>query len=224
MNNLREILDKFHTPLTYPVYVPSFFKKDVENTRISDFIKLTKTSELYSDNKTVWTRYKENINIGLPVKKDFLVNLDLPLPLHLKSLLFRIASEIVTKPTNWNVGLFWSEEKGSSLGSHFDDDEVYTIQILGEKEWLVDDSNISYLKHLVSKKDVKPISSESYFSSSETWVKNSKNELLFINPKKIIMKPGDFLIIPSYALHKVTTVSDMENLSINVGISRRDSF
>ena len=224
MSNLRETLDKLSVPITSPLYFPSFFIKDVENVQVSNFITLSKNYELHSDNKTVWTRYKENINIGLSSKKEFSDNLDLPLTSNLKSLLFEIASAVINEPINWNVGLFWSEEKGASLGSHFDDDEVYTIQIFGEKEWIADNSNIAYLTYLISKKLVKPISLESNFSSSETWVKTSKGELYFKKPVKIVMKPGDFLIMPSYALHNATTISEMENLSINIGVSRRNSY
>ena len=55
-------------------------------------------------------------------------------------------------------------------------------------------------------------------SSSETWVNNTKQSLDFIDPTIIIMQPGDFLAIPAFALHKVTTLTEEYNLSFNVGI------
>jgi hypothetical protein len=224
MSKLKEAIGELSIPVTSAEHFRGLFLKNFRNLQIACFKELLKNYELYTYNNKFWTRYQENINTNLQSKEKFVCELDLPLNLQLKNLLYSIASIIVTKPTNWNVGLFWCEEKGASLGSHFDDDEVYTIQVIGEKEWVIDGSNADYLKELISSKRVKPISAENSFSSSETWIKNHKKELRFFNPKRIIMKPGDLLVTPAYALHKVTSISDADNLSINVGITRRDNF
>lgn len=220
-NNLNFI----GNPKVLATHYPEIFVEAVKlNFNLDYFDQICGNYKFHSDNKTVWSLYVERIEKDLSRESLFLNELDLPIDKQLKKILYKIASKLIKNKMNWNIGIFWSSQNNASLGSHFDDDEVYTIQLFGKKEWTIDEQNIDYLSQLICQKKVKPISSPETFSSSETWIKYSKaTKLSFINPTKIIVNPGDLLITPAYALHKVRSLSD-NSISLNLGICRRRNF
>ena len=68
----------------------------------------------------------------------FLDELDLPITSNIKCAVYLLASKIITEKAKWNVGIFWSRGEMATMGNHSDDDQDYTIQLHGNKEWIVD--------------------------------------------------------------------------------------
>jgi hypothetical protein len=211
------IKSSLHCPGLFSGLVTAHFDFD-------SFRKSVKPGVFHSDNGSVWSRFIENIDRKLPREAVFLDELELPITLNIKYAIYLLASKIITEKANWNVGIFWSRGEMATLGNHFDDDEVYTIQLHGNKEWIVDHQDIEYLCSLVTRGIVKPISSPETFTSSETWIKAHKEIILaFKSPQSFLVAPGDLLITPSYTLHNVRSLST-NSVSINIGISRNGTF
>lgn len=212
-------------PIRTALHYRGLFSELVSNYfDFPSFRNLIKPEAFHSDNGTVWSMFIENIDMKLPCELDFQDKADLPIDSNLKIALYLLASKIIIGKANWNVGIFWSRGKMATLGNHFDDDEVYTIQLCGSKEWILDCQDIERLNSLIGFKMVKPISSPETFSSSETWVKaHGHDELTFRNPTAFVVKPGDLLVTPAYALHNVRSLS-CNSVSLNIGICRKGAL
>lgn len=206
--NTTKHLNKYH-------YVSGMFKELVSNFQIQDFLSTAPLEKFfkYENNTDIGVFFQEHENEKLPSKEIFMKNVDIPLPIWAKEFQYHLLSELYTENScGWCLDLFVSSGKDVSLGTHIDNDDVYTVQLYGTKHWILDAPDLYRLKKLIYAQLIKRL------SSSETWVNNTNQPLDFIDPTIIIMQPGDFLAIPAFALHKVTTLTEGYNLSFNVGI------
>jgi hypothetical protein len=198
-------------------YIHGLLKKSVSDFKIQDFLSMASSEKIfkYKDNKDIGVFFEEHENEKLPSKEFFMKNIDIPLPAWAKEFQYYVLSQVYADSScGWSLDLFVSSGKNVSLGTHIDNDDVYTVQLYGTKHWIVDMPDLYRLKKLIDAQLIKRL------SSSETWVNNTKQSLDFIDPTIVIMQPGDFLAIPAFALHKVTTLTEEYNLSFNVGIRR----
>ena len=198
-------------------YIHGLLKNFVSDFKLQDFLSLASSEKLfkYEDNKDIGVFFEEHDNEKIPSKEVFMKNVDIPLPVWAKEFQYDLLSQVYADSScGWSLDLFVSSGKNVSLGTHIDNDDVYTVQLYGTKHWILDMPDLYRLKKLIDAQLIKRL------SSSETWVNNTKQSLDFIDPTIIIMQPGDFLAIPAFALHKVTTLTEEYNLSFNVGIRR----
>lgn len=183
-------------------------------------LKYLHTKQAARDNRAIGMTYIEGLN-GVPNWEDFVFNYTLPLPEWIMKFQFDMMQKYQGQPdAAWNVGLIWSETPSASLGAHFDSDNVYTLQLIGNKIWQIDPPDADRVKRLLDNDSIRPISSRVGFVSSETWIGAKGVALDFHEPTQIILQPGDFLALPAYSLHKVTTdTTSPLTLSCNVGMS-----
>lgn len=89
----------------------------------------------------------------------------------------------------------------SQLGTHFDTTEVFTLQLCGERKWLV---------------DVEPRLDEALKRYRDpNW--QPAHEVEFRgSTQEITLRAGDAIYVPAYAVHRVTGVS--WSVSVNLGI------
>jgi ribosomal protein L16 Arg81 hydroxylase len=95
----------------------------------------------------------------------------------------------------------------SQLGSHFDMTDAFTLQLCGERKWLVDTE--PRIDEVLAR--YRP---SSYIRPSD-W--HTAEEVAFQGPpREIVLRPGDALYVPAYAIHRVTGVS--WSVSVNLGV------
>ena len=200
-------------------YIPNLLKDLVSTFIVEDFLSTTSFENAfkYEGNKDIKVFFAEYENEKLPSLETFINSIEIPLPFWAKEFQYYLLSQVYNDiKCGWSLDFFVSSGKNISLGSHIDNDDVYTVQLYGTKYWILDAPDLYRVKGLMDNQLIKQI------PSSETWVSNTNQPLDFIDPTIIIMKPGDFLAIPAYALHKVTTLTEKCNLSFNVGIRQED--
>ena len=77
---------------------------------------------------------------------------DLPLPTWIKKIQYKILTKKYTNLSFWwSVELFRTNGKNYSVEEHYDNDDVYTIQIFGKKKWIVDIPNMNNIIKLQNK-------------------------------------------------------------------------
>lgn len=206
--NTTNRLEKYH-------YIPGIFENLVSGFSIEDFLSTAPLEKIfkYENSLDIGVFFQEHENEQLSSKEFFMKSLDIPLPAWAKELQYHLLSRLYAEGScGYSLDLFVSSGKNKSLGTHIDNDDVYTVQLYGAKHWILDSPDLHRLKRLIDAQLVKRL------SPSETWVSNTNTSLEFGESISIIMKPGDFLATPAFALHKVTTLTDGYNLSFNVGI------
>ena len=179
-----------------------------------------KSKDLIEYKGPVWWLGKECFNRKqIPSWETFCSAIDLPLPTWIKKIQHKILAKKYTNISfGWSVELFWTNEKDSSVEEHYDNDDVYTIQIFGKKKWIVDLPNINNIIKLQKQGKI------TRTSFHDSWLRNDEEIIQFENPQHILMEPGDFLCIPAFSLHKVTTTTEGRNLSINASICQEQNF
>lgn len=118
----------------------------------------------------------------------------------------------------WSSELFFSKTPRASLGVHADNDDVYTVQLFGEKEWRVGPTSLELLRDLLESGALFRTGPQSAWHSPPDRPKVPLREA-----RTIHLVPGDFLITPAFALHEVTAVgAEPRSLSFNVSICREE--
>jgi hypothetical protein len=207
-----------------PVVFRGFLFQEKRNQKEWCLIDIPWEKKLQTDNQSVWSSFLEYQIMDFGTTEKELNLAEWPITQLAKNELLKYAKKIVKETLSYNVGVFWTKTHGSSLGGHFDDDQVYTFQLFGEKKWVIDSQNLDRLLSLIKDDKVQAISNIKDFNSSETWVRaKGKSAIEFQNPNTVILQPGDLLITPAYSLHKVTSVSE-KTLSMNIGVCMKNKI
>jgi hypothetical protein len=107
----------------------------------------------------------------------------------------------LTPKTSEDVDLFFAGAD-SCLGTHFDTTDVFTLQLSGERRWLVEE-----VHDLTSILDV---------GRDPHWYPT--REIAFPGPpREIVLRPGDALYLPAYTIHRVQGGS-RESVSLSLGL------
>lgn len=89
----------------------------------------------------------------------------------------------------------------SSLGTHFDTTDVFTLQICGERKWEIDEE--VKLDRVLT------------IAGNPEWF--PAKEIEFQSPtREFTLRPGDTLYVPAYGVHRVTGVSWSISLSLGL--------
>jgi ribosomal protein L16 Arg81 hydroxylase len=89
----------------------------------------------------------------------------------------------------------------SSLGAHFDMTDVFTLQLFGERRWIIDEE--------VQLENVRSQVRDPNWSSD--------HELNFqSSTREFVLRPGDALYVPAYAVHRVMGVNWSVSLSLGL--------
>jgi ribosomal protein L16 Arg81 hydroxylase len=116
------------------------------------------------------------------------------------SLCRRAAMIYMTPARSEDVDIFLAGPD-SCLGTHFDTTDVFTLQLVGERRWELEedadtDRTLSIARH-------------------PEW--NPAREIAFEGPTRdVTLHPGDMLYAPAYGLHRVTGVSWSVSLSLGL--------
>jgi 50S ribosomal protein L16 3-hydroxylase len=115
--------------------------------------------------------------------------------------LCRAASMVYMGPNrSEDVDLFLAGPH-SQLGTHFDTTEVFTLQLFGERKWLVDaECHVEDTLNLYKAPGWQP--------AKEVGFRGKTVEFT--------LRPGDALYVPAYAIHRVTGVSWSVSLSLGL--------
>lgn len=117
----------------------------------------------------------------------------------------------------WSTEIFYSREGAASMGAHADNDDVYTIQLYGEKIWLVAPYSLETIAEFVDAGVLLRDGPESAWHFAEGRRRALDKAQVFH------MRPGDFLATPPFALHHVTaTGAAVRSLSFNVSVCREE--
>ncbi len=114
----------------------------------------------------------------------------------------------------WSAELFFSREGQASMGPHADDDDVFTVQLHGEKLWRVDAVSLDRLQGLV---EDGRLGRDGPWSA---WHFAPGRAADFAAPTVFHVRAGDFLATPAFALHEVRAVGQGRSLSFNVSMCR----
>lgn len=205
------------------IYLPGAYSSLLKDFRIQEFMKALDEDSLSKDNNKVKWFYKEYRDSPIfKTKHEFFSENTLPFPDWVKTFQYGILKKVYQNDLikNWSIGFLVSGDANATLGAHFDNDDVFTIQLSGQKKWFIDAVDMPRFQHLVAKGIATPISNRINFSSSETWIVPKNADIKFTSPTEIIMNPGDFLAMPAYALHKVITTTNSPTLSVNVSVTQ----
>ena len=149
----------------------------------------------------------------------FLSTTRLPLPrwaLELQQeLLLRLHDDV---DFGWSAEMFFSREGHASMGPHADNDDVFTVQLHGEKRWRVEAVSLDRLGVLVEEA---ALSRDGPWSA---WHFSPGQRADLVAPQCFLLRPGDFLATPAFALHEVTAVGGPRSLSFNVSICREQAW
>lgn len=89
----------------------------------------------------------------------------------------------------------------SSLGAHFDTTDVFTVQLHGERRWIIEEEvDLDRIMTLVSGEDWYPAKTIGFGRPT----------------KEIVLRAGDALYVPAYSVHEVTGVSWSVSLSLGL--------
>jgi hypothetical protein len=120
---------------------------------------------------------------------------------------------------HWQMELFWSEDRNATLGPHLDNDEVFTIQLIGTKKWMIDRVDLERLRVYC---ELGTVIRE---GPHEAWVPTSPDQPLgFVDPKIIWMEAGDVMCLPAFCLHQVWARDSGLCLSANVSARREKEW
>lgn len=127
---------------------------------------------------------------------------------HLYSALFRKVSMMhISSGASENVDLFLSGPE-STLGAHFDDADVFSVQITGERIWQVDSHSSFEELELLHDQNVLSRNLETPFQ---------------FQPYEYRLNPGDTLYVPAYAVHKAIG-SGTWSVSLSLGLNTFNEF
>lgn len=223
MNKLSQALDTLDTTdniLTRIFYVPKLFRNLVKSFDIDHFERQIISLDPTTIHDSIVFLGEEYHQQRLLPASRFFKTSKLPLPYWAKYIQYHILSRMYHESAfGWGIELFWSPRRNASLGEHFDNDDVYTIQIYGTKRWVIDPPDLDRLTRLDKKGKI------SRQGPYDAWVRNNKKKpVRFLKPNVIIMNPGDFLAVPCFSLHKVTTHTLGRNLSINASVCQEQRY
>jgi ribosomal protein L16 Arg81 hydroxylase len=116
--------------------------------------------------------------------------------------IFRATGMLYMSPErSENVDLFFAGPT-SKLGVHYDTSHTFTLQLFGERKWVVEE-----------RPDF-----EARFAAARAPDFNPDVEVALAGPtREVILRPGDMLYVPAYAAHAVTGV----RWSISLGLGLR---
>jgi hypothetical protein len=118
----------------------------------------------------------------------------------------------------WSAEIFFSREGSASLGAHADNDDVFTVQLYGEKRWRVDPVSLDRLEALVEQGAL------SRDGPQSAWHFAAGRPADLLAPQLFHLRPGDFLATPAFALHEVSATGGPRSLSFNVSICREQAW
>jgi JmjC domain len=118
----------------------------------------------------------------------------------------------------WSAEIFFSREGQASMGAHADNDDVFTVQLHGEKRWRVDPVSLNRLEVLI--KD----GALSRDGPQSAWHFAAGRPADLVEPQLFHLRPGDFLATPAFALHEVSATGAAHSLSFNVSICREQTW
>ena len=170
-------------------------------------------------NGPVWYLDDEHHGTGEFSEESFYAEVALPLPGWAQRLQRHMLSRLcVDSMYGWSAVLFWASTAGATVNEHVDNEDVYTVQLCGEKRWLIDRPSLSRLSGLVAE------GAMARLNPSESWVRNQPAPVEFDDPLDITMRPGDFLAMPALSLHHVETITTGPNVSFNVSICQEKDW
>lgn len=210
--DIYRVLAELPKPLDKTFYFSDLFAQQVADFQQEKFAEKLDLHVLETIGNEMWLLYDEHENEPVPTRDAFFNNYKLPLPRWVQEVQFQILNQTPQGKDGWNLDMFWAKKAGRSLGAHYDNDDVYTIQLLGSKHWRIDPPSMFRLRDAIDTGVLRRL------ASSESWVLNPGQEISFRDSMRIVMRPGDFLAMPAFALHHVITHGDGPNLSLNVGI------
>jgi ribosomal protein L16 Arg81 hydroxylase len=112
----------------------------------------------------------------------------------------RVAMLYLSPSRSEDVDLFLAGPD-SALGAHFDTTDVFTVQLCGERRWLVDrECDVEKVRARVRDRGWYPAQEIPFSGETEEFV----------------LRPGDALYVPAYAVHQVTGVSWSVSLSLGL--------
>src|SRR5262245_38205970 len=118
----------------------------------------------------------------------------------------------------WSAEIFFSREGQASMGAHADNDDVFTVQLHGEKRWRVDTVSLDRLAVLVAQGAL------SRDGPQSAWHFAAGRQADLVAPRLFHLRPGDFLATPAFALHEVTATGGTRSLSFNVSVCREQTW
>lgn len=119
----------------------------------------------------------------------------------------------------WSTELFFSQQPCASIGAHFDNDDVFTVQLYGIKHWEVDPVDRAWLRDLEQAGAVSRDGPQSAWHFAANRLPEPRA------PLRIALAPGDFVAVPAFALHRVTAAdAPPRSVSFNVSICREEHW
>jgi len=157
-------------------YIPSLLENFVSTFKIQDFLSTVSFEKAfkYEENKDIRVFFVEHENEELPSLETFMNSIEIPLPFWAKEFQYYLLSQVYNDTKcGWSLDFFISFGENVSLGSHIDNDDVYTVQLYGTKHWILDAPDLYRVKVLMDNQLIKQL------PSSETWVNNTNQSLDF---------------------------------------------
>ena len=116
------------------------------------------------------------------------------------ALVRRVSMMYMNPPRSEDVDIFLAGPR-SCLGTHFDTTDVFTLQLSGERRWVVE-----------TEVDVARILA---MTSEPGWYPAKEIEFRG-DTREVVLSAGDALYVPAYAVHRVTGVSASVSLSLGL--------
>jgi ribosomal protein L16 Arg81 hydroxylase len=115
--------------------------------------------------------------------------------------LYRATSMLYMSPArSEDVNLFLAGPE-SQLGTHFDTTEAFTLQLYGERKWVVDEElRLDNVLEIYRDPNWRPAQEVEFQGAT----------------REITLRAGDAIYVPAYAIHRVTGVS--WSVSVNLGV------
>lgn len=157
--------------------------------------------------------------IGERSPQSFAATTTLPLPAWAIAAQERLLERLYRGAFGWSVELFWTDAAGASIGAHADNDDVYTVQVLGRKHWRVDPVNLPRLRALEA---AGVLQRE---GPHDAWHAPPDADPAFLSPLDVVLEPGDLFAIPAFALHRVEALADNpRSLAFNASICQEQVY
>lgn len=141
----------------------------------------------------------------------------LPLPVGVLEALVVILEEIVIpEATAAGREVFCTRADGDSLVVHVDPEDVYTVQLHGTRVWTIDPPDLDLL-HCRER--------EGLLSRQHTgsfWIPVDNAHVPWVEPRTVVMRPGDFLAVPAFTQHHVVGCGTGPSISVNAFVERED--
>jgi Cupin superfamily protein len=212
-----EQLELVNGILRTPLYIEGLFADLAASFNPADF--RFDEGTLTQGYGNVWYQVEQLLEKELPSRDTFLRRAQLPLPEWAKEIQLTLLLRLCQPDAyGWAAELFWSQDENATLGIHVDNDDVYTVQLHGVKHWQVDPIRLDWLKQEI---EAKRIFREGPW---EAWNGLEPQTLKFFNSARFVMRPGDFLALPAFALHQVHAVTGGCNLSFNASICQEQAW